>query len=289
VKRPTNQSHTHQEKKPISQHAMRYLLPDSLLSSPVVSVGINDPVAEATNLLSHNLETFTDSLVVVQDDKPVGLVGGADVLEGLLLNPNAVFFEKTKIKEIMNKNLIIVDKDATLGELLNQWLKTNRAFAIIPNQYSSYSAISARKLLEIGMSCKTKLEIKDISKKKIFTFRRNQTVNEAISTMFKNRTRKLILEGTSQFISDRIIIQKISQDLNCLHGVDDFLEMKCSEFRLDKAKEASGKILLEEASKMLYEMQSPYLLYGEGVLTPWDIIQSLGLESLTEYVLNHKR
>jgi predicted transcriptional regulator len=268
---------------------MRDLLPDSLLSSPVVSVGINDPVAEATNLLSHNLETFTDSLVVVQDDKLVGLVGGADVLEGLLQSPNAAFFEKTQIKEIMNKNLIIVDKDATLGELLNQWLKTNRAFAIMPNQYGSYSAISARKLLEIGMSCRTKLEIKDISKKKIFTFRKDQTVEEAISTMFKNRTRKLILEGTSQFISDRIIIQKISQDLNCLHGVDDFLEMKCSEFRLDKAKEASGNILLEEASKMLYEMQSPYLLYGDGVLTPWDIIKSLGLQSLTEYVSNHNK
>ncbi len=265
------------------------LLPDSLMSSPAVSVRMNDPVAEATNLLSHNLETFTDSLVVVHDDKPVGLVGGGDVLDGLLQTPTGAFFEKTRIKEIMKKNLVISEKDATLGELLNQWMKTKRAFAIMPNQYSGYSAISARKLLEIGMSCKTKLEIKDISKKKIFTFRKDQTVKEAISTMFKNRTRKLILEETSQFISDRIIIQKISQDLNCLHGVDDFLEMKCSEFRLDKAKEASGKVLLEEASKMLYEMQSPYIIHEKGVLTPWDIIRSLGSASLTEYVWNHDK
>jgi predicted transcriptional regulator len=284
VKRPTDISNTNQEKIPISQHAMRDLLPDSLLSSPVVSVRTNDPVVEATRLLSHNLETFTDSLIVVQEDKPVGLVGGANVLEGLLQNPHAAFFEKTRIKEIMNKNLVIVDKDATLGELLSQWMRTNRAFAIMPNQYRGYSAISARKLLEIGMSCKTKLEIKDISKKKIFTFRKDQTVKEIISAMFKNNTRKLILEETSQFISDRIIIQKISQDLNCLDGVDDFLEMKCSEFRLDKAKEVSGKTLLEEASKMLYEMQSPYILHEEGVLTPWDIIKSLGSENLTEYV-----
>lgn len=265
------------------------LLPDSLLSSPVVSVGINDPVAEATNLLSHNLETFTDSLIVVQDDKPVGLVGGADILEGVLHSPNAAFFEKTRIKEIMHKNLVIVDKDATLDELLKQWMKTNKAFAIIPNQYRSYSAISARKLLEIGMLCRTKLEIKDISKKKIFTFRKDQTVKEIISAMFKNRTRKLILEGTSQFISDRIIIQKISQDLNCLHDVDNFLEIKCSEFRLDKAKEVPGKTLLEEASKTLYEMQSPYLLHEEGVLTPWDVIKSLGSKNLTEYVWNHNK
>lgn len=273
---------------PISQYAMRDLLP-TLLSSPVVSVRVGDPVAEATNLLSHNLETFTDSLVVVDDDKPLGLVGGGDVLEGLLKTPTGAFFEKTRIKEIMSKDLVLVDKDATLAKLLNQWMKTTRAFAITQNQYGGYSAISARKLLEIGMSCKTNLEIKDISKKKIFTFRKDQTVKAAISTMFKNRTRKLILEDTSQFISDRIIIQKISQDLNCLHDIDDFLEMKCSEFRLDKAKEASGKILLEEASKMLYKMQSPYIIHEEGVLTPWDIIKSFGSESLTEYVWNHDK
>lgn len=268
---------------------MHDLLPDSLLSSPVVSIGVNDPVTEATNLLSHNLETFTDSLVVVQDDKPVGFVGGADILEEVLHSPNGAFFEKTRIKEIMHKNLVILDKDTTLGDLLRQWMKTNRAFAIMPNQYCSYSAISARKLLEIGMLCKTKMEIENISKKKIFTFKKDQTVKEIISAMFKNRTRKLILEGTSQFISDRIIIQKISQDLNCLHDVDNFLEIKCSEFRLDKAKVASGKILLEEASKMLYEMQSPYLLYEEGVLTPWDIIRNLSSENLTEYSWGHNK
>ena len=263
---------------------MHDLLPDSLLSSPVVSIRINDPVTEATNLLSHNLETFTDSLMVVQADKPVGVVGGGNVLEGVLHNPNAAFFEKTRIQEIMQTNLVIVNKDALLGELLDQWMKTNRAFAIMPNQYGGYSAISARKLLEIGMRCKTKLEIKDISKKKTFTFKKDQTVKEIISSMFQNRTRKLILEGTSQFISDRIIIQKIARDLNCLHGVDNFLEMKCNEFRLETAREVSDKILLEEASKILYEMQSPYLLHKDGVLTPWDIIKSLGSKNITEYV-----
>lgn len=98
--------------------------------------------------------------------------------------------------------------------------------------------------------------------------------------MFKNKTRKLMLEGTSEFISDRIIIQKISRDLNCLHDMDDFLNMKGNEFELDKAKEVSNRITIEKACAILYKMESPYLLSSDGIITPWDVITNLGSENI---------
>ncbi|HJT10738.1 MAG TPA: CBS domain-containing protein [Candidatus Nitrosotalea sp.] len=259
---------------------MKELLQKSLLSSPIVSVKTENSVTEATNLLPHNLESFTDSLVVTLDDKPIGLVGGIEILDGVLKKPHANFFENTKIKEIMSKNLIVLTDDTTLGDLLNLWVKAGRAFAIVPNAYHGYSAISARRLLEVGMSCRSKLTVSDISKKKINTFRKDQTIKEIIESMFKNKTRKLMLEGTSEFISDRIIIQKISRDLNCLHGVGNFLDMKGNEFKLDKAKKVSNQTTMEEACAILYEMQSPYLLLSDGVVTPWDVITNLGSENM---------
>ncbi|MDE1832726.1 MAG: hypothetical protein KGI02_10230, partial [Thaumarchaeota archaeon] len=120
----------------------------------------------------------------------------------------------------------------------------------------------------------------DISKKKIVFFRKDQTIKEIIESMFKNKTRKLMLEGTSEFISDRIIIQKISRDLNCLHDMDDFLNMKGNEFELDKAKEVSNRTTMEEACAILYKMESPYLLSPDGVITPWDVITNLGSENI---------
>lgn len=270
-----NSSHETNKKTSILQYTLRDLLQRSLLSSPAVSVTTEDLVTEATNLLPHHLETFTDSLVVINDERPLGMIGGIEILEGVLKNPNANFFAKTRIKEIMSKKLIILDNDSTLGKLLDLWKQTGRAFALMPNEYHGYSAISARKLLEIVMLCKTKMKVGDISKKKIITFRKDQKIKEIIESMFKNKTRKLVLEGTPEFISDRIIIQKISRDLNCLQHVDDFLEMKGSEFVLDKAKKVSEQMALEEGCKLLYEMQSPYLLLSDGVVTPWDVIMSL--------------
>ncbi len=275
-----NSSHDNIENTPLSQYILQDLLQNSLLSSPAVSVATEDFVTEATNLLPRYLETFTDSLVAVQGEKPVGLVGGLEIIEGVLKNPNADFFGKTRIKEIMSTKLIILDIGTRLGYLLNLWKDTGRAFAIMPNAYHGYSAISARRLLEVGMSCKTNLKVGDISKKKIITFRKDQTVKEIIESMFKNKTRKLILEGTSDFISDRIIIQKISRDLKCLQCKDNFLEMKGGTFQLDKARKVSDDILLEEGCKLLYDMQSPYLLLSDGVVTPWDVIMSLDSEDI---------
>lgn len=276
--RESDSSHT--QETPILQCALKDLLKGSLLSSPVVSVTTDDLVTEATNLLPHHLESFTDSLVVVQDEGPVGLIGGGEILDGILRKPNHEFFEKTKIKDIMSKKLVTLTSGATLGNILDVWRQTRRAFAIMPNAYHGYSAISARKLLEIGMRCSTKLRIGDISRKNTVTFGRNQNVKEVIESMFKNKTRKIILEGTSEFISDRIIIEKISKELDCLKHTNDFLEMKASSFQLDKAKVVSGNITLQEGCKILYGMQSPYLLLPDGVITPWDVIMSLGSQDI---------
>lgn len=268
---------------PISERSLLDLMPNSLLSSPIVSISTTVSLLDAMPLLSHNLESFTDSLVVTQNEKPVGIFGGIEILDGILKNQSEAFLEKTKVNEVMSESLIILSKDTTLGKLINQWMQTRRAFAIIPNQYQGYSVISARKLLKVGMRCKTQLKVGDISHRKIITFRIDQTVREIISSMFENKTRKLILEGTSQFISDRVIVQTIVREQKYLRGVKNFLDMKANIFQLERAKEVSDQLTLPEACMILYEMNSPYLLLGDGVLTPWDVVTSLASKKLVEY------
>ncbi|MDE1863456.1 MAG: CBS domain-containing protein [Thaumarchaeota archaeon] len=259
---------------PIYRYSLTDLLQNSLLSSPAVSVSYDDKITEATHLLPEYLESFTDSLVVVRDERPVGLIGGLEILDGVLKQPCNDFFEKTRVKDVMNNELIKLESGATLGSLLNVWRRTGRAFAIVPNQYHGYSAISARKVLEVGMKSKTELTVEGISRKRLLTFTKDQTVREILESMFENRTRKLVLEGTAKFISDRIIIQRISRDLNCLEQCDDFLEMRAGGFHLDEAKSVTGSTSLVDACKIMYGMQSPYLHFPGGVVTPWDVIMS---------------
>jgi len=261
--------------QPVSTYRLEELLPNSLTTSPVVSLRTFDKVNGAVSLLSHNLETFTDSLVITRDDKPVGIIGSVEIFEGILKEPKDTFFEHDVEKFMNTTHLIILKPDTVLSDLLLRWNQTRRAFAIIPNQYHGFSVISARKLLEIGVSCKTNLRVSDIQKREIVTFEKSDSIKDIISSMFENKTRKLVLKDTSSFISDRIIMQKIARELDYLQSENNFLEMKGAAFKLDEAKKISDNLTINEAAKIMYGMQSPYLMVENHVITPWDIAMTL--------------
>lgn len=265
----------------VSEHSLSDLFPTSLFKSPAVSIRLTNTIGEAALLLSHCLESFTDSLVIVKEAEPSGVLGGIELLEGLMENPTSDFFDNATVDQKMSNKITIVSKETKLRDLIKQWQETRRAFAIIQNQYSGYSAISARKILEIANSYETSMTISKIPKKNMVTFDNNFTVKDIINLMFENKTRKLVLKGTTSFISDRIIIEKIVRDLNLLHNVKDFLNMNCSMFRLENAKTTSEDSSIQDASKIMYDMLSPYLIVNDRVISPWDIVLSLGSAKLS--------
>ncbi len=261
--------------------SLEEVLPESVFSTPAVSIRVEDTLGEAATLLPHHLETLTDSLVVTSNDKPVGIVGGIEVLEGILENQTAEFLDKTKIGDVMSKKLVIMNSKNKFSELVSRWLETRRAFAIIPNQYKAYSVISARKILEVGTSFKINTTVSEIPTKKIITFHKNDTVRQIIQRMFEYNTRKLMLEDTSFYINDRIIIQKLVREFNCLRDGQDFLGMKSDIFGLEEANNVPGNITITEACKIMQDMKSPYLRINDKVISPWDIILILNSDNLS--------
>ena len=222
----------------ISKRSLQDLLPLSLESTPAVSIRRENKIWVAAGMLIHYLESFTDSLVVTDDkSKPLGIVGGKEVLENILKNPSSTLFDDTIVEDIMDKNVDIISKQITLKDLLQRWTQTRRAFSILPNQFKGYSVISARKLLEIGANCKTEMTVSELPKKNVATFMHDDTLKDIIHSMFENKTRRLVFKNTSNFISDRIIIEYIVRELNYLRNIDYFLDLKFEEpFRLAESK-----------------------------------------------------
>ena len=261
-----------------ASRSLEEILPKSLFSTPAVSIRIEDTLGDAASLLPHYLETLTDSLVATNNDEPVGIVGGVEVLEGVLKNQTARFLDNTKIGEVMSK-LVIMNSKSKFSELVNLWLQTRRAFAILPNQYHGYSVISARKILEVGTVFKINTPISAIPTKKIVTFNKKDTVRQIVQRMFDNKTRKLVLEDTSFFINDRIIIEKLTREFNCLRDGEDFLGMNSDIFSLEQSKIVSNDLTITEACKIMQNMKSPYLMTNEKAISPWDVILILSSEN----------
>lgn len=264
------------EKLSITNKSLKELLPLSFTSTPAVSIRKENKVWVATSMLVHYLESFTDSLVVTEEnEKPVGVIGGREIIENVFKNPSSEFFDNTTVEQITDKNLVILSDKTSFGDLLETWKKTRRAFSIIPNNLGGYSAISARKILEIGTNCVTDITISELPKKEIVTFEQDSTIREIISLMLEKNTRKLILKNTNNFISDRLLIQSIAQEFDFFRNVK-FLENKVEKsFKLEEIKKISKNVNLAELSKTMYTMVHPYVIYQDQVVTPWDICMAL--------------
>ncbi len=166
---------------PIYNQTLKDLLPLSLSSTPAVSIRKENKMGIAACMLMHYLESFTDSLVVTEkDEKPIGVIGGKEVIANIFENPSSDFFDKITVEQVIDKNLIIISEKIKLVELLEKWKQTRRAFSIIPNNLGGYSAISGRKLLEICANCITDVTILELPKKEIITFNRNDTMKDII-------------------------------------------------------------------------------------------------------------
>ena len=258
-------------KRPISE-----LLQDSLTSTPCVNVRKNAKVKLVTGMLVQYLETFTDSVVVRDGTKPIGMIGGREIIQGIYKNPSSDFFEMKQVEDITDSRLNVVTPDITLENLVSLWKIMRRAFAVMDMGNDDYSVISVKKLLEIGINEDLSgVHISEIPKKKTVTFDNNATFGDVIKLMLENQTRKILLEGTNQFINDRIIIETIEK-FDYLLGNDNFLSIPVSVASLDEAKVISENLSLTEISKIMYDMSQPLIIHGEQVISPWDVCLALG-------------
>ena len=225
-------------------------------------------------MLVQYLETFTDSVVVRDDVKPIGVIGGREIIQGVYKNPSSDFFETKTVEEITDKRLNVVTADTSVKELISLWKDVGRAFTVIDMGNDDYSVISVKKLLEIGINNTLEFYISEIPKKKIVTFDNDATFGDVMKLMLENRTRKILLEGTNRFINDRIIIETIEK-MNYLLDIENFLDIPVSVVSLEDAKVVSDDLNLSDVSTIMYDMSQPLIIHEDRVISPWDICMAL--------------
>jgi len=267
----------------ISELTLEQLFFDDLIDTPCVYLNQEYEVGIATEMCVQYIESSVDSIVIRDNDrKPIGIVGGYDLLNHIRENPTRDFQYETKVKDIMHEDVLIVEKDITFQKLMEKWSRSRRAFAIIPNKFQDYSAISARKMLEVGIKSKTNITVSSMPKKKVVTFQPDDSLREIVDSMFKHKTRKLLLEYSNQFISDRLILKEISKLLKFKPDVDNFLDIPVNQIELEDVSVVLDDLSLNEICLKMYSMDHPYIIYKDISVTPWDICNILMSEKIAQ-------
>jgi predicted transcriptional regulator len=267
----------------LADRTLRDLLPETLTYSLCIHIEKGKEVWVVAGMLAQYLESATDSVLVLDAGKPVGVIGGKEIMENLLKNPTSGLFYGTKVEDIMAPTPLIITENTKYSDLMKQWKKRERAYAVIGNEWGNYSAISAKKILEIGMKCKTNLSISDLPQKSPVTFKMDDTLGSIIRSMFENKTRKILLENSNKYINDRIIIETITEKMSHLKDLDYFLDVPANIIELEEARVIFDDLKINEVSAMMYDMEHPYVIYKNWMVTPWDICTALLHEGITDY------
>jgi CBS domain-containing protein len=260
----------------VSELTLEEIFGDELTNTPCAYLNKDREMWVATEMCVQYLESNIDSIVIRDAEfKPLGIVGGYDLAYQIRKNPTRDFQYDTKVEQIMFKELPIVKKETKLRELIKKWKESRRAFAITSNRFRGYSPISARKMLEVGIKCKTEITASSLPKKKIVTFELDDSLGKVLDLMFEHKTRKLLLEYSNQFISDRLILGEISRMLKFQPDVENLLEIPISQIELGEVKVIKEDLTLNRLCSKLYRMDHPYIFYKDIAISPWDVTVTL--------------
>jgi CBS domain-containing protein len=268
--------------KTISELTLDELFPKTLVDTVCINLFKGREVWVATLMCAEYVESFIDSIIVRNDDfKPIGIVGGYDILDHLRKNPTRDFQYQTKVEEIMYRDLLQIETTTKLGDLIEIWKKSRRAFAIINNEFGDCSSVSARKMIEVGTKCKTDISISSMPKKKIVTFQQGDSLGKILNLMFENKTRRLVLENSDKFISDRLILGGISRMLKFQTDVEYFLDIPINQFELESVKTITEDLNFNQLCSMMENMDYPCIVFNDTTFTPWDVCLTLLREDFT--------
>jgi predicted transcriptional regulator len=265
----------------IREQSIADLFSENLSDIPCVFIDHDREVWLATEMCAEYTESSVDQIVVLDKNNIVGTVGGYDLLAYIRRNPTRKFQYESKVENVMFTPVPIIDKSLKFRDLMEKWKHSRRAFSIFRVGFdSNWFSISARKVLQVGLKVPTNFSTLSIQKNRIVTFNTDDTIGNILDLMYKNMTRKLLLENSNQFISDRILLGEISRILKFEENVEDILDFPISHIRLEYVTSVNKDLKLNEVCSIINKSDHPYLMYKDTVVTPWDICLVLSSEDL---------
>lgn len=265
----------------VRDQTIKDLFLENLTDTPCVFIDSGREVWLATEMCAEYTESSVDQIIVLDNNNIVGTVGGYDLLAHIRKNPTRKMQYESKVEDIMFSPVPIIEKSTKFKDLMENWKHSRRAFSIFRTEFdSNWFSISARKMLQVGMKVRTNFSTLSIQKNKIVTFQIGNTFDEILGLMYKNMTRKILLENSNQFISDRIILGEISRILKYEENIEDILDFPVNQTRLEYIPSVNKDLKLNEICSIINESGHPYLMYKDTVVTPWDICLILLSEDL---------
>lgn len=247
------------------------VLPYSLLSIPISTITPHDNVWIASSMLSR-IADVTNTLVVIEDEFPIGTITATEIIDGLQKRPTSEFFSEN-ITKIMNADFYIDSRTVNIKGILDRMCKSQNPFSIIQNDKTSFSQFSVRQTLEIGALCKTNFNAGSFEKRRISSFKRDDTIKDVVDRIKKEHSEFVMLEDEFSFVNYDVILEKLKELNNAQN--ENIVNLSASTLKTITPVLISEKSSISEICKIMINARHPCVMTPDRLITPSDVLDVL--------------
>lgn len=242
---------------------------------PLLHVNPTDSLLTVATYLALGPQIYVDGLVVLDNHKAVGIIGGRHIIEYILYHQKD--WLRGAASSIMSQPVLVLDAGRLLIDAFEIFNNTGFAFVPITINQSVVTTLSVRDVLRVAIYTKLETPIGELSTRAITTTIES-SIGSALELMLEEGVRSLVVRDGNRraIINDRQILEYLlshdgrqtiaSRGLEGLYETDIGALAPLDAFRVEAATPAS------QAAERLLDVNIPCLLLGDdAIVTPWDI------------------
>lgn len=244
---------------------------------PLLSASASDPLLQVVTFLAIGPQIYVDGVVVLDNHKVVGVIGGRHIIEHILYHPRG--WLQGTASTVMSRFENMVQADYPLSVALDIFSKTEFAFVPITIKQSVITSLSIRDVLRVVVASKLEIPINGLSSPMV-SIKSSTSIGDALEIMLEQGIRNLIVkdnDSNAGILNDRKILEYLlsyrSRETILSRGLDGLFEAQVNILDLAAAKYVNRDTATGLAAELLLDLNTPCLLLPNGsIVTPWDIV-----------------
>lgn len=245
-----------------------------IFKRPLLHVDKSDPFLTVATFLAMGPQIYVDGLVVLDANRPVGVIGGRHIIEYILYHRSS--FLKATASSIMSGSVFPLEASRRINDAIGVFEKTGFAFVPITMRQKVVTTLSVRDMLSLA----TKLEtpISEFASQAI-KVNNEASIGVALELMLEQGVRSIIVRqnGKNSVINDRKILEYLvshaGREVISSGGLDGLFKTSIEILEPAELHRVNGEMLASKAAERLLDVNTPCLLLkNDAIVTPWDIV-----------------
>lgn len=235
-------------------------------------VSPNDKVYMACICLIPSIEIYIDGVVVIDNEKLVGMIGSKNILNAYYEHGSKILYKEAR--EIMYDSTVHIKPDNKLSEFLDHMRKHRLGFLPVINN-SIIAVASIYDVLRLITKHAINISVTEIASK-LLVIDDNYNIKDALKIMIEKNIRRLFFKEDDGIyaIVDRDILDFIVNNIVMENRDINIEELKINTIKKRKMLEIDSKTSISNAAILLLKEKAPssLIIDKEYVVTAWDIV-----------------